>query len=354
MRHTRSTLERKRARSRKGAPGILDVAHRAGVSGATVSRCFNSPDQVRGETRARIEQAARELGYIRDRMAGTLHGRSSGSVGLVVPTIDNAIFSELIEAFSQHLHNHERTMLIASHGYQLDREIDIVRSLLERRIDALALIGRDHDPIVLEMLKVRAVPVVALWSSSGRPNLASIGTDHVNAGRRVCQHLVDLGHRDIAVLMPDTDQNDRARDRRLGVQQVLDAADIHLPPSRFIGCPYSIREAKKITESLLQTDAPTAILCANDVIAHGALFAAQKLGISVPGRLSVVGIGDFAGSESIEPGLTTLRVPARRIGQLAAQALIMSIESPPTERQIRSVQIDGELVIRGSTDKPSD
>jgi len=355
---------KKRARSRKGAPGILEVALRSGVSGATVSRCFNRPELVKGPTRARIEQAARELGYIRDRVAGTLHGGSSGSVGLVVPTINNAIFSQLIEAFSQHLHEHERIMIIASHGYQLDREVDIVRSLLERRIDALALIGRDHNPIVHEMLKTRSIPVVALWSSRGQPNMPSIGTDHVDAGRKVCQHLIDLGHRDFALLLPDTDQNDRARDRHLGIHQALDAAGIDLPANRVINCDYSIPQAKALTEKLLSkqlnvTSAhglasmankiPTAILCANDVIAHGVLYAAQKLGIRVPEQLSVVGIGDFAGSDSIEPELTTVRVPARRIGQLAARALIKSIESPVEQRRIRSEQIEVELVVRGST-----
>lgn len=153
---------RQRTRSRKGAPGILDVALRAGVSGATVSRYFNTPGVVRPDTRARIDKAARELGYIRDRVAGALHGKMSGSVGLIVPTVDHAIFSELIEAFSERLHQHDRTMLIASHNHDLEREVGIVRSLLERRIDAIALVGRDHSIAAIEMLKVRGIPVVSL------------------------------------------------------------------------------------------------------------------------------------------------------------------------------------------------
>ena len=146
-------------RSRKGAPGLLDVAARVGVSGATVSRCYNHPDTVQPHTRKRILDAAAELGYIRDRAAGTLHGRRSGTVGLVVPTIDNAIFAELIEAFSSQLQQHDRTMLIASHNYDLDQEVSIIRSLLERRIDAIALVGRDHSDVALEMLQLRDIPV---------------------------------------------------------------------------------------------------------------------------------------------------------------------------------------------------
>jgi len=164
---TMANSSQPRKRSRKGAPGILDVASRAGVSAATVSRCFNDPKVVRPDTRKRIEEAAEALGYIRDRVAGSLHNRMSGSVGLVVPTIDDAIFSELIEAFSAELHLHDRTMLIASHNYNLDREVTIIRSLLERRIDAVAIVGRDHSRVALEMLKVREIPVVSLWNASG-------------------------------------------------------------------------------------------------------------------------------------------------------------------------------------------
>ncbi|HCD49715.1 MAG TPA: transcriptional regulator, partial [Alphaproteobacteria bacterium] len=112
----------KRTRSRKGAPGIVDVAKRANVSPATVSRFFNSPEVVRSPTRRRIEDAASDLGYIRDRMAGAMHNRFSGTFGLIVPTIDNAIFAELIEAFSTRLQERDRTMLIAAHGYDLTLE----------------------------------------------------------------------------------------------------------------------------------------------------------------------------------------------------------------------------------------
>jgi LacI family transcriptional regulator len=202
-----------RLRSRKGAPGILDVALRADVSSATVTRYFNNPEVVRPSIRARIELAARELGYIRDRMAGVLHGKMSGTIGLIVPTINHAIFSELIEAFSAQLHAHDRTMLIASHNYDLERKVGIVRSLLERRIDAIALVGRDHPPVAIEMIKLRGIPVITLWNAIG---VSSIGTDNRQGAYDIAQHLIELSHRKIALLFPDTEFNDRARDRKTG------------------------------------------------------------------------------------------------------------------------------------------
>jgi LacI family transcriptional regulator len=339
-----------RLRSRKGAPGILDVALRADVSSATVSRYFNNPEVVRPSTRARIESAARELGYIRDRMAGVLHGKMSGTIGLIVPTINHAIFSELIEAFSAQLHAHDRTMLIASHNYDLEREVGIVRSLLERRIDAIALVGRDHPPAAIEMIKLRGIPVITLWNAIGVSGIPSIGTDNRQGAYDIAQHLIELSHRKIALLFPDTEFNDRARDRKTGVLQALQAAGITVPAAWDRTCSYDTDEAKGVAMSLLQNtegDNPTAYICGNDIIAHGVIHAASRLNIKIPDAISVVGIGDFKGSSAIEPPLTTVRLPARRIGQLAADALINK-----SKRDVATMPdhiIPAQLIIREST-----
>ena len=151
-------------RIKKGPPGIVEVANRARVSIATVSRAFNAPDMVRLATRQRIEAAANELGYIRNRLAGSLHNSFSGTVGLIVPTIDNATFAEMIDTFASRLRHHDRTLLIATHDYDLSLEVAIVRSLLERRIDGIVLVGLDHDPVSLNMLEQRNVPVITIWN----------------------------------------------------------------------------------------------------------------------------------------------------------------------------------------------
>ena len=338
----------RRKRSRKGAPGILDVAARAGVSGATVSRYFNSRHMVRPPTRQRIEKAARELGYIRDRMAGVLHGKMSGTVGLIVPTIDNAIFAELIEAFSSELHQHDRTMLIASHNYDLQREVDIVRSLLERRIDAVALVGQDHDVAAIEMLNLRQLPFVTLWNTKGVDGIPSIGTNNRKSAFEITQHLIDLHHRDIAILFPDGQCNDRARDRKAGTLDALNAAGIKILPHREWTCEYNMAAAKRLAIQILSNDPPSAMICGNDVIAHGVIYGAIKLGLRIPEQLSVAGIGDFRGSSSIEPPLTTIRLPARRIGRTAASVLINRLTNRH-DALISDTLIDSELIIREST-----
>ena len=336
------------SRSRKGAPGIVEVAARAGVSIATVSRTFSQPDMVRAPTRMRIEKAADELGYIRNRAAGALHNRVSGTLGLVVPTIDNAIFAELIEAFSARLRDFDRTMLIAAHGYDLDLEVAIVRSLLERRIDGIALVGFDHAAVSMNMLQQRDVPVISVWNFRESTDIPCVGADNAAAARTVVRHVLDLGHRDIALLFPDVSSNDRARDRMNGVLQELRLADVTTAPDRLISCPYDIGEAKRLVRELVSgARLPTAIVCGNDIIAHGAFYACYAEGVRIPDDISIVGIGDFRGSAHLEPGLTTIRLPARRIGNIAADSLVQMSDTGLLPNPFNQ-QVEVELKDRGS------
>ena len=338
----------KRVRSRKGAPGIVEVARRANVSPATVSRFYNSPDIVRGPTRSRIEKAATDLGYIRDRMAGALHNRFSGTIGLIVPTIDNAIFSEMIEAFSARLQEKDRTMLIAAHGYDLTLETAVVRALLERRIDGVALVGFDHEEIPLNMLGQRDVPVISIWNYRNNSPIPCVGADNREAGKLVSQHLVELGHRDIAFIFPDTTTNDRARDRVRGALDAAQTMNHTIPEERIVSCPYDVGEAKRLAKELLKETPPTAIVCGNDIIAHGVIYACHSMGLSIPGDVSIAGIGDFRGSEHMEPGLTTVRLPARRIGRIAADTILAMSETgaPPNPRH---TLVELSLIKRQST-----
>jgi LacI family transcriptional regulator len=336
----------------KSAPGIVEVAALAGVSPATVSRFYNMPAVVRAPTRERIERAAYELGYIRNRAAGALQNRPSGAIGLIVPTIDNSIFAEMIQAFASRLRQTDRSLLIAAHGYDLDEELNLLRSLLEHRIDGVALVGFDHAPELLNLLKSRGTAVISVWNYRAGTNLRCVGTDNTLAGQLVLRHLIELGHRRIGLVFPDTHKNDRARDRAEGVLKQAAAAGIAIPQKWRLQCAYSTAEAKSSVKILLaRSDRPTALICGNDIIAHGAIYAAQSLGLKLPEQLSITGVGDFQGSAEIEPGLTTVRLPARRIGARAADAIVNLIEGRADQSEAEGL-IKCNLVVRGSTAPP--
>jgi LacI family transcriptional regulator len=154
----------------RSIPTLADVARRANVSTATVSRCLNSPDQVVGETRERVMKAVAELGYAPNFGARALAAKQTNTVGAIIPTMENAVFARGIQAFQEELGRHGKTLLIASSAYQAHLEEEQVRALVARGADALLLIGYDRSPDLYAFLKKRAVPTLVAWSyAEGRP-----------------------------------------------------------------------------------------------------------------------------------------------------------------------------------------
>ena len=338
------------ARSRRPRPvGILDVASRANVSPATVSRYFNHPEVVRLKTRERIEAAIVELGYVRNRAASSLNRGRTGAVGMIVPTVDNAIFAELIDAFGAALNTFGRALLLSAHGYDLAAEMFLAQALIEHQVDGVVLVGAEHDAATLDLLARHDVPALTVWNWRRGARVPCIGTDNRELGRLAAGHLVSLGHRDVACLFPESRGNDRAADRARGAWDAFAKAGAPVPKHRRLVCPYDTMVAKELIVSVLRSpDPPTAILAGNDIIAQAAIHAAHAAGVTVPGSVSIIGIGDFRGSAAFEPGLTTIRIPARRIGAEAAAAMdtLISIGGEASDVSIR---VSPSLVERGST-----
>ena len=326
---------------------IIAVARAAKVSASTVSRSFNHPHLVNPATRKKIDAAVKRTGYIRNRAAQAMHGRRSGTIGLIVPTINHAIFAEVIQSFSDSVEAEGFTILMTSHGYDLDREYQVLRKLMEHRVDAVALIGLEHSDATYQLLAQQDMPALAIWNHRDDAPIACVGAANFEAGALAAGHIADLGHRRIAMVFPASAGNDRAVDRAAGALNTLRARGLEVPQDWRLESPYSIAQAKARVRAFLQVQRPTALICGNDVIAQGAILAAQSLGIAVPGQLSVTGIGDFKGSEELEPPLTTIRIPAEEIGEIAGRQITAMIASPdqPPIRHLCAA----ELMARGTT-----
>ncbi len=330
--------------------GIADVARAAGVSAATVSRAVNHPALLNPTTRRRVEEAIRATGYVRNRAAQAMHGRRSATIGLVVPTVNYSIFAELLQHFNEAVSELGFTLLLATHGYDLEEEYRVLRKLLEHRVDGVALVGLDHTEDTFGLLEAQDVPAIAVWSHSPTSRISCIGADNRAAGRLAAEHLLALGHRRIGLAFPPVDDNDRARDRHGGVAEALAAAGIEPTPADSVEALYSISHSKAVCLDLLARAADlTALVCGNDIIAQGALAAASQLGVRVPADLSVVGIGDFPGSGDIVPALTTIRLPARQIGHAAGRYLAAMIADPSRRQGTTRDLLAIELIARGTT-----
>ncbi|MFK7875641.1 MAG: LacI family DNA-binding transcriptional regulator [Paracoccaceae bacterium] len=305
---------------------IIAVARAAKVSPSTVSRSFNHPDLVKPATRKKIDMAVKRLGYIRNRAAQTIHGIRSGTIGLIVPTIDHAIFAELIQSFSDAVDAHGFTILLASHGYDLDREYALARKMLEHRVDGLALVGLEHASETFRLVEQQNVASILLWNHAQAAALPCVGADNHEAGRLIAGHIATLGHTEVACMFPPLTGNDRAAHRFEGAVQELSRHGILIPPHWNLETPYSIAAAKAAALQMLdQMPRPDVVLCGNDVLAWGVLQAAARLGLKVPSQLAVTGIGDFKGSKEFEPPLTTVKIPAHQIGSTAGDAIAAAI-----------------------------
>jgi LacI family transcriptional regulator len=331
-------------------PTIRDVASRAQVSTATVSRVVNAPDTVRKDLRARVEEAIGKLGYVPHAGARTLKSRRTGTIGAVFPTVDNAIFAKAIDALQRRLAEADHQLLIATSGYAPAVEESQALNLLARGADALVLCGCGQRPALLARLKARAVPVVHVMSWPLPPGAVGVGFDNARAMGQAVRYLLDLGHRRIAMLAGVTRDNDRATARVRGVKAALEAAGLTLPAHRLVERPYGLAPAREGLRQLLDVrPAPTAVVCGNDVLAFGALLEAQHLGLNVPRELSVVGFDDLELASHLQPGLTTVHVPAEHLWRRAADRALALVRG---DAPMRDPEVEVSLVVRGSTAPP--
>ena len=333
-------------------PTLEDVAKQAQVSTATVSRCLNQPDKVKPEVCAKIKKAVQVLGYVPHGAARALASRRTQTIGAIVPTIDNAIFSEAIQHLQSGLTKAKFTLLLANSGYSLDEELREVNSLLSRGIDGIVLVGELHHPEVFEAIERHRIPYVNLWTYNPDSKYSCIGLDHIKAGKKIAKHLLDLGHTEFGVISGFQKNNDRAILRLQGFQQAIEAAGLSLPKNRIIECRYSVEQGNAALHKLLDKHPEiTAISCGNDILALGALSGARERGISVPDQLSIVGFDNLELIAYLSPALTTINSPSKRMGDQAADYLIRQIQNEKTSMERKELKAD--LIIRDTTAKVS-
>ena len=327
----------------------LDVANLAKVSTATVSRVLNHSSAISPNVKARVLTAIDELGYIRDAGARALAMQRSGTLGAIIPTLNNAIFAEGINAFERTAQELGYTLILSVSQQNLDHEHDLVIKMIERGVDGLLLVGNRHNDAVYRRLDQTGVRYVCTWAHDAKSLSANVGFDNRQAMHAVVDHLFGLGHRQIAMLAGQSLDNDRAMDRITGVRERLESKGLSLPANRVIEVPYSVAESRKAFTAVTQKPV-TALICGNDVIAYGALLEAQKQGVDVPGDLSITGFDDLSLSAELSPALTTVQVGAEPMGELAAKKLIYAVDN---QLDVESALLQTELVVRETTARVS-
>ena len=334
----------------KAIPTLADVARHANVSTATVSRCLNSPDQVVGETRARVMKAVAELGYAPNFGARALAAKHTNTVGAVIPTMENAVFARGIQAFQEELGRHGKTLLIASSAYQMEVEEEQIRALVARGADALLLIGSDRSAEVYDFLVKRGVPTLVSWSYSEAQTLPTIGFDNTAAMAELARLVLAKGHRSIACISAPVISNDRARGRVDGIRRAMVEAEIEGARLHVVETPYGIEQGDDAFRQVM-AEAPgtSVVMCGIDVLAVGALRAARHMGLRVPHDVSITGFDDIELATLADPALTTVHVPHREMGQRAATLLLEMLR---TGTKGQSVKLPTDIRLRQTLGPP--
>ena len=334
----------------RGRPKLSDVASAAGVSPATVSRVLNNPKIVRPAVQAKVQRAIVSLGFTPDAAARALKSRKSRTIGAVVPTLGVAIFADGITGLQNRLRDHGYTLLIANSEYDAGKELQEVRVLLDRGVDGIVLVGHAFASRARKLVKEHGVPLVTTYVSQSRHLIPSVGVDNAMAMYKMARYLLDLGHREFGIITDAAIRNDRTEARREGIVKALGEAGIRIGKARVVQVAYSVANGRSALRKLIATNPEvTAIMCTSDALAIGALAESRALGLVVPRDLSITGYDDIDMAAHTDPPLTTVNVPARDIGRLAADHLIAAIGGLASPM---SSELPAAIVIRGSCAPP--
>jgi LacI family transcriptional regulator len=346
-------MARRKMRKQRRSPDTVrlsDVAKRAGCSTATVSRVLNKPDSVNRAARERVDVAIRELGYLRNSAARALRSRRTRTIGAVIPTLDHAIFARLLGSLQAYASEHGYSLLVTTSGFQVEQELRQALLLVERGAEGIVLVGHTHSPELYAALDSQRIPFVNTYSYLPDNRHASIGFDNRAASRQIADYLLDLGHRDFALIAGFRKDNDRVKDRVEGALGAMAARGIATEKALIVEEPYSIEGGREgLRRVLAARTRPTALICTSDVLAFGAIIECDSKGIAVPRELSVVGFDDLEFAAHFRPPLTTIHVPAVEMGRRAGEFLLAKIAGQTHAPQY---PLETNLILRQSAAPP--
>lgn len=329
---------------------IRDVAKRVGMSEATVSNALADKPIVTAETKARVRQAAEELGYHVSPIARALRTGQTGTVGIVVSNLANPFYADILLGISSVLTPRGYQTIICNTESRADLQEWHVTNLLRHMVDGILLLAFSAETGDTTRAQKAGVPLVALWRRPGGRDVTFVGMDDAAAMRLALDHLWELGHRRIALLRAHI-ASSPSEAREAAFRNILGERGV--TPGSVIGADITIEGGSEATRLLLDLpEPPTAIIATSDIMALGATIALGERERSVPGDVSVVGFEDTFVAALPQVRLTTVSVPRRELGIQAAQLLLERIADPA--QPVRNLVLQPGFVVRGTTAPPRD
>jgi len=328
-----------------GRATLEEVALLAGVSTMTASRALSQPRLVSETTRAKVEQAVAELGYVPNRAARALASSHSRVIVVLVPSLANAVFTAVLDGIHDAVGASQYQLLIGNTHYSDAEEEKLLNIYLQSNPDGVLLSGVSHSPHVQRVLGSSRIPIVSMMDLAEGEQDLSVGFSQLDAGRSMTRHLLDKGYRRIAFIGAQLDE--RTLRRADGYRQAMQAAGLaDSSLETMVAEPSTIALGAELMRQTLAKRVD-AVFCCNDDLAHGAIYHCQRQGIRVPADVAIAGFNDLPASAWMMPSLTTVDTPRYRIGYEAA-SLLMEVIGGRTPAQ-RRIDLGFTLRTREST-----
>jgi LacI family transcriptional regulator, gluconate utilization system Gnt-I transcriptional repressor len=338
---------------RGSAPTMLDVASLAGVSAMTVSRALRHGASIAPETREKIRKAVDQLGYVLDQSAGSLSSKRTGFVAALIPSINNSNFADTARGLTDALEGSGLQLLLGYTDYSVEKEEELIESMLKRRPEAIVVTGGVHTTRGRKLLENASIPVVETWDLPKKPIQHVVGFSNADASSALVHHLFDQGHRKIAFIGGTTNRDTRGADRRVGYEAAM--RKLGLKESRVISFgtpPITMKQGgEAIVRLIEQWPDVEAAVCVSDLSAFGALMECHRRRWDVPKRVAIAGFGDFEIAATCYPAITTVGVNCFDIGFKTGKLLLQAIDGQRLHKPVppETVLIDYQVIPREST-----
>ena len=328
---------------------IREIAKRAKVSTATVSRTINRISTVDPRLAKRVWKVIERSGYRPNIQARALVSGRSQILGLVVSDITNPFFPEIIQAFENIAVEHGYDILLVSTVHDPGRMDTSVRRMTERRVDGVAVMTFGMEDLLLEDRELRNVPLVFVDVGPKRPGVGNIKIDYLKGIRQAVQHLAALRHEQIAFISGPLELKS-AKARRHAFEQAMTEIGLKVRKDGIVEGDHTLEGGIRAAQTLLSLPTrPTAIVCSNDMTALGVMHKCHEEGLSIPRDLSLVGFDDINLAQFVLPPLTTVRMSQTELARLAFKALLTELESEDVSAHGTEYVLETSLVLRDST-----
>ncbi|CCN33650.1 HTH-type transcriptional regulator gntR [Vibrio nigripulchritudo SFn27] len=317
---------------KKKRPTLQDVADLVGVTKMTVSRCLRDPSQVSEKLSVKIQQAVEELGYIPNRAPDILSNAKSKAIGVLVPSLTNQVFAEVIRGIEQITAPAGYQTMIAHYGYSAEVEEQNIASLLSYNVDAMILSENEHTPKAKKMLEVASIPVIEIMDSVSERLQQAVGFNNHQAAKSMTKAMIDSGRKNIAYFAARMDR--RTQLKMAGYREAMQEAGLEPLELQTESASSFTLGAELLKQTLKSNSDTDGIFCTNDDLAIGAFYECIRQGISVPDQIGIAGFHGHDISQAMTPKLATVITPREEIGIQAATHLLKRLAGEPISEPV--------------------